>query len=766
MSLPLRTLIALPLTLLACASTPVPNECRGRCLDGGQIGADGGPNGAYPDLPEGPKPDVLPPTGEWPPVREGAQTCTLPAAPEVSEMEVEEVFPALDFTRPLFFGYANDGSQRRYVAEQGGRVWVFEGRPDVEGAQLFFEVPVSRSNNEEGLLGLAFHPAYAQNGKAYVYYSTPPENGERQTVLAEYRRAADGLTLDPATARLLLTVPQPYGNHKGGALLFGPDGFLYLGLGDGGAGGDPHNNGQNTQTLLGKVLRIDVDTSDATCLTPYGIPEDNPFALGRCGGGQAGGRPEIFAIGLRNPWRMSFDRESGRLWAGDVGQDEWEEISIIERGKNYGWRRVEGPECYDPESCDLEGFEPPVYSYNHQQGRSITGGYVYRGSAFPELWGSYVYADYNNGHVWALKVGPQGETDNRLLITTGMKITSLGEDPDGELYLVTFQSGTSLGRLKRRDQAPLPSPFPRTLSQTGCFADTASHTVGRQVVRFDVRHPFYSDGASKDRYLALPAGLAAGVDARGRFVLPEGSVLLKTFSYQPAGGAGLRRLETRLLVQRASGVEGYTYVWNEEQTDALLLTGGLNRELQTARGPQVWQFPSRTACLECHTQVAGGTLGTRIDQFNLDVSFGGRPQSQLEALRSSGYLTFEGAADALPKLPAPDDETAAVEARARAVLDVNCAMCHQPDGPAETQIDLRASTSLRDMKVCDVEPGQGELNVANARIVAPGEPQRSVLVERMNRRGRFQMPPLGTNVVDARGTALVGTWIADLRSCD
>ena len=240
MSLPLRTLIALPLTLLACASTRVPDECRGRCLDGGQIGADGGPNGAYPDLPEGPKPDVLPPTGEWPPVREGAQTCTLPAAPEVSEMEVEEVFPALDFTRPLFFGYANDGSERRYVAEQGGRVWVFEGRPDVEGAQLFFEVPVSRSNNEEGLLGLAFHPAYAQNGKAYVYYSTPPENGERQTVLAEYRRAADGLTLDPGTARLLLTVPQPYGNHKGGALLFGPDGFLYLGLGDGGAGGDPH----------------------------------------------------------------------------------------------------------------------------------------------------------------------------------------------------------------------------------------------------------------------------------------------------------------------------------------------------------------------------------------------------------------------------------------------------------------------------------------------------------------------------------------------
>ncbi|MEW6543785.1 MAG: PQQ-dependent sugar dehydrogenase [Nitrospirota bacterium] len=319
-------------------------------------------------------------------------------------------------SNPLFVTHAGDGSGRLFIVEQPGRIRIVRNgrlreRPflDLTGRVRFGE--------ERGLLGLAFHPAYVRNGRFVVNYTRAPDGA---TVIAEYRVSEDS-DLALQTEKVLLVVPQPYPNHNGGMAEFGPDGYLYAGLGDGGAGGDPENRGQNRQELLGKILRIDVDRG-----TPYAIPPDNPFAAG-------GGRPEIFALGFRNPWRFSFDRATGALWVADVGQDDWEEVDLVRPGGNYGWRIMEGAHCFLPRTgCPTEGLVLPVAEYANRGSRcSIIGGYVYRGSRIKGLVGVYVYGDYCSGEIFGLRDGqPQ------VLLSSGLKISSFGQDQAGELYVV------------------------------------------------------------------------------------------------------------------------------------------------------------------------------------------------------------------------------------------------------------------------------------------------------------------------------------------
>lgn len=317
---------------------------------------------------------------------------------------------------PVYVTHAGDGSGRLFVVEQPGRIRIVTGGRLLEAPFLDLTDRV-RYGGEQGLLGLAFHPAYRANGRFFVNYV---RRSDGATVIAEFRVSSDPDRAQPAE-KPLLVVAQPYPNHKGGMVEFGPDGLLYLALGDGGSAGDPGNRAQNTHELLGKLLRIDVDRG-----TPYAIPRDNPFAGG-------GGRPEIFAYGLRNPWRFSFDRETGELWAADVGQDDWEEIDLVTRGGNYGWRIMEGAHCFRPrEGCARGGLIPPVAEYGHEQGRcAITGGYVYRGRRLPALRGAYIYGDYCSGELFALTEG----RPHRLL-KTELQIASFGQDQDGELYVV------------------------------------------------------------------------------------------------------------------------------------------------------------------------------------------------------------------------------------------------------------------------------------------------------------------------------------------
>ena len=337
------------------------------------------------------------------------------SAGATSAIGLERVVGGL--ARPLFVTHAGDGSGRLFVVERAGRIRIVE-HGAVREPPFLDLTELVKSGGERGLLGLAFHPGFATNGRLFVDYTREPDGA---TVIAEYHAAAASPNRAEPLGRRLLTVDQPFANHNGGMLAFGPDGDLYIGLGDGGSGGDPGNRAQNPAALLGKILRIDVDGA-----RPYAIPLGNPFANG-------GGRPEIYALGLRNPWRFAFDRADGRLLAGDVGQNQVEEIDVIERGGNYGWPILEGPLCYRPKAgCDPTGLTPPVAHYRHDRGRcSVTGGYVYRGSALPGLVGTYLFGDFCSGEIFGLR---QGATS--VLLDTDLQIASFGEDGDGELYVV------------------------------------------------------------------------------------------------------------------------------------------------------------------------------------------------------------------------------------------------------------------------------------------------------------------------------------------
>jgi glucose/arabinose dehydrogenase len=355
-------------------------------------------------------------------------------ARSLPSIKLVRAFPRLAFRRPVLITHAGD--DRLFVLEQQGRILVFNNRSDVEAADVFLDLRsrVRTSHNEEGLLGLAFDPDYAHNRLFYVYYSA---SEPRRSVLARFTAdAVDPHRADPDSEHVILEVPQPYGNHNGGAILFGPDGYLYVSLGDGGWANDPRGHGQNLSTLLGSILRIDVRGQPDG--RPYAVPDDNPFV------DRPGARGEIWAYGLRNVWRMSFDRATGALWAGDVGQNAWEEIDLIVKGGNYGWSIREGAHPFR-QGASVDPLIEPVVEYPQRRGReligrSVTGGHVYRGQAIEGLVGAYVYGDYVTGRIWALRHadGVVREQREIYLRPARVYISSFGEDAEGELYVCAF----------------------------------------------------------------------------------------------------------------------------------------------------------------------------------------------------------------------------------------------------------------------------------------------------------------------------------------
>jgi len=345
-----------------------------------------------------------------------------------TEIGLEPAFPALALSLPVAALQAPGDPGRWFVVVKGGRVLTIPAGAPTASTFLDIGDRVNAVPNEAGLLGMAFHPGWQANREAFLSYTAPGTGAGVALVsrVSRFRSSDGGATLDPASEEILLSVDQPFANHNGGHLAFGPDGFLHLGLGDGGSGGDPQGHGQNTQTLLGTFLRLDVDGG-----APYAIPPGNPFA-------QGGGRPEIFAWGFRNPWRWSFDRLTGELWCGDVGQRTWEEVDRVQVGRNYGWNVREGAHCFGADPCATTGLENPVAEYSHSEGCSITGGYVYRGAAIPSLVGTYVYGDFCSGTIWGLApAAPQP----RVLVQSGLGISSFAEGSDGELYVLDYGPG-------------------------------------------------------------------------------------------------------------------------------------------------------------------------------------------------------------------------------------------------------------------------------------------------------------------------------------
>lgn len=684
-------------------------------------------------------------------------TCIAPERPVPADVTAElvRVFPALGFQQPVLAVQAPGDDSRWYVVEQAGVVRVFQNQDPVTVSSVFLDInPRVRSGGELGLLGLAFDPEFDANGRVFLHYTR--ESVRLESVLAMFTSPDGGETLDPASERILLTVGQPFAGNKGGHLAFGPDGMLYLSLGDGGSAGDPLNNAQNTQSLLGKVLRLDVSTG-----TGYTIPADNRFAGNmRCetGAGTAS-CPEIFALGLRDPGRFGFDSATGALWAGDAGQDSWEEVHRIQNGGNYGWNIREGLGCFDADDCPSvsggDSLLPPQAIYARDIGSSVTGGIVYRGSRTMELFGHYVFGDFVSGRI--LAHSPDSHAAPRVLLDSPLAISSFAEGIDGEIHVVDHGGG--LYRIDAMASGGS-SAIPELLSETGCVNPDEPSSPASGLIPFRINTQLWSDGATKERWIGLPNGQNIAVETDEDWQFPTGTVMVKKFSLNG------ELVETRLLMRHPDGSwAGYTYEWNADGTEATRVIGGKRRRF----GDQDWVYPNENDCLRCHTEAAGLTLGPETAQLNGEFTYAGtgRTANQLATLEAIGVLQppLAGEPDSLPAYPDPLGTSASIGDRARSLLHANCSACHRPGGPTPSSMDLRFSTPLAATNACDIRPFRGDLGIAEARLIAPGDPDRSILLVRDGRRDSAGMPPLGSLIVNEASLSLLREWIAGLTSC-
>lgn len=690
------------------------------------------------------------------------------------------------------------------VWEREGRVWTFKNFFGVTEKKLVLDVSNQCQGwDDSGLLGIAFHPGFATNHFMFVYYTwlkpgtvTGSPNSRPVPNLPDtYHDRLERYTLDtngvaiPDSVKIFVDLTNQTVWHHGGGMFFHPaNGFLYWTDGDNSVG---DNDQTITKSLYSGVFRVDVDCrgGDLSHAPPrqptngftanYFIPNDNPFV------GQPNALEEFFCLGLRSPHRMTFDAPTGKIFIGDVGESSREEIDVINPGEsalNFQWNRCEG---------NLGKLEPPftgisrrpVLDYSHSEGRAVIGGYVYRGQEFAhDLGGKYIFGDNVMRTVWALDetttpftktllcVLPKGEGPNAGTDYTGL--SSFGTDAAGELYLCQMSSiGGRIYKLQRGGPPPAKKILPKLLSQTGTFADLEKLSPSAALIPYVVNSPLWSDGAIKSRWFALPTNTFIGFSANGEWTFPAGSVFVKNFDLpvDETNPKALRRLETRLLVRDTDGtVYGASYKWRADHSDADLVSAGMNEDLEikTANGTrtQRWFYPGRQDCITCHTTISGGVLGLKTRQLNGDFKYpNGVTDNQLRTLNHLGL--FDTPLDdkkifRLPKLTAVTDPRASPNLRIRSYLDANCAMCHRPGG-AGAFFDARFDTPLAKQNLIN-GPVQNPLGISGAKVIAPGDTNKSILFRRISLVGENQMPPLGKNVVDEKAVAVFAKWINDL----
>jgi uncharacterized repeat protein (TIGR03806 family) len=698
--------------------------------------------------------------------RPSNKTCLAPArATGSTTLATERVFPNLSFKNQMVeMMQVPSDSSRWFVVERFGTVRVFENKQDVKAYTDFVDITarVDSSCAECGLLGMAFHPDFPATPRVYVTYTSKDRPlGGPDTHLSEFTSNDGGLTLDPASERVIFTIQKEGEHHHGGRIGFGRDGLLYMSTGDGFSVGT--DNGQLLTTLRGKMLRIDIRGTTGTAL--YKIPADNPFAASTSLCNQTGNGPqncpEIYAWGLRNPWRWNFDRETGDIWLGDVGESDIEEVDLIKRGGNYGWRCYEGTLDISKKwrtggACaGKTDLLPPVAQFTHDTGHVVIGGVVYHGKAIPGMAGRYIFGSFG-GLIWDIPT----DTKPTLTITgglqSGLQPSSFNEGNDGEIYLTNIYRN-----LQRIVAAGATTGGPAAkLSATGCVNASNATQPASGLIPYEPNAKLWSDGASKERWMALPDGKNVTVNADGDWDFPNGTVLVKNFRLDN------RLIETRLFMRHPDGVwAGYSYEWNTDQTDATLVKGGKTVTV----GGQTWHYPSEAQCLQCHTEAAGFSLGLETKQlaFNIEYPQTGRDAHQLLTLNEIKVLTPPIAnPTAQEPYRDPKGTVGTLGERARAYLHSNCSQCHRPNGGSTANMDLRYSTALADTKACGVAPGLGDLGIANAKLIAPGDAAHSVLVSRMNRRDAYGMPVIGSAKVDAEGVALITEWVNSLTSCN
>jgi len=752
---------------------------------------------------------------------------------------VKRTLPKLQVKQPLSL-YVEPGTASFLLIQHLGswsgpaRILRFEGSPDVDKTETLLDI--------DGVAyGLAFHPQYAKNGYVYIGSNRPTNGKPKHNRVSRYtiERQAP-FRLDPKSEVVILEWASD--GHNGCDLAFGPDGMLYISTGDGTSDSDTNDVGQSMNDLLAAMLRIDVD--HPVDGKPYSIPKDNPFLdlPGAC--------PEIWAYGFRNPWRITFDSKTGHLWVGQNGQDQWEQVILCKKGENYGWSVMEGG--YPFQLQRKRGPTPivkPVVDHPHSEARSLTGGVVYHGASLPELTGAYIYGDWSTGKIWGLKHDGAKLTWHKELTDTTLQITGFALDHQGELLVIDH--GTGFYRLEPTPAETAPSNFPRKLSETGLFTSTQDYRPDPALIPYSVNAPLWSDGAIKDRFIALPGDTHIDFGTGRGWNCPEGTVLVKSFSLELEAGnpASRRRVETRLLTKQQNEWIGYSYQWNDEQTDAVLVELPGKDQIFTIRDPavasgtkqQTWHFPSRTECMVCHSRAANYVLGLTELQMNKLHDYGGVVDQQLRTLEHLGVLRVNireheaqfhrpfvwveerlksllnvvapspkkkptkeplsqsiarSIADRLliepvrkpwrdvrkaiavrlerhpiavawlPKRPEeyrsladPSDSQADLDRRARSYLHANCSQCHVEAGGGNALMELEFTATIEKLRLFDIRPQHHTFGLPDARLVAPGKPESSVLLKRLSHRGQGQMPPLATSIADREGIELLTEWI-------
>lgn len=711
-----------------------------------------------------------------------------------------DAYPNLGFEKPIFLA-EEPGANRLLVAEQGGVIYAISLDSTTSTKTLFLDIdPRTYTVTESGLLSFAFHPRYALDSSyIYLFYHWR-NNGTGPVYWRVSRFTVSAGAADPNSELVLIHQMDRANNHNGGSLFFGNDGFLYISVGDEGGQNNQYNNCQSiSNRLYGGILRIDVDRNPATShpilrqpnqiagndnsfTANYFIPDSNPF------NNPAGTvLEEFYAIGLRNPYRVTYDGTTNAIWCGEVGQNAREEINLIEAGGNYEWAfgegTINGPQ--GAPGAPLGTLEPPVWAYDHGQGNCVIGGYLYRGPAHPDLHGKYVFADNGSKRLWSMAYTPGLPPVVTQLMTLPFgssynSISSFGTDADGELYILKFDDNTPNGKIYRlgRQNPGAPEP-PPLLSMTGAFQNLASLQPADFMIPYSMNVPFWSDAALKSRWLILPNDGTHNTPAeriryaeQGNWILPAGAVVVKHFEIQTdeSNPALTRRLETRFLVKGSdSKWYGITYRWRDDQTDAELLAGGRSDTLSisTPNGPRetVWYYPERSECLSCHNEPSGGTLGLKTRQLNKDHLYPltGKTANQLTTFTYLGMFENEPDTSALGALltSAPSANAALpLEDRARSYLDANCSSCHRPGTGVLADFDARLITPFASSGLFYALP-HTSLGLADPRVIVPQDLEHSTLFRRLSAvHEPYAMPPMAKNLLDSAGVDLIESWIS------
>jgi glucose/arabinose dehydrogenase len=715
----------------------------------------------------------------------------VPANPPPLTTSVVPAFNSVAFSQPVCLASPPGDPSRLFVCEKGGLLRLI---PDVTAANpqaiTFLDLPAAlpvgesiATASEMGLLSVAFHPNYASNRQFYLFYSVNKGGAQYQRVSRFLVHDDNPNLADEDSEEVVIEQLDQAGNHNGGDMHFGPDGYLYISLGDEGGQNDAFQNGQKiTQDFFSALLRIDVDKKPGNpppnphpAIRPsggparYAVPFDNPFVQGwdgRFNGVEIADlttvRTEFWAVGFRNPWRFSFDPATGDLWLGDVGQDQWEEVNLIEKGGNYGWSTRDGNQA-GPRPVSGATLIDPLYQYAHgsgsMQGNSITGGIIYRDNRFSMLTGAYIFADYVSGNLWSLRRNPTGPPTVTRIAGQG-NISAFGTDPsNGDILMANLG-----GDIKRLISTPGAGSFPQTLTATGVFSDVPSLTPAPELVPYEVNVPFWSDHARKRRWYHLPSGQTMIWSKDDPWTFPAGSFWVKHFDLEldRDNPSSTRRIETRLFVKNASGAYGVSYKWNDEGTEATLVADegddfDLNITEQGNPSIQRWHIPSRAECMICHNAEAGYALSFNTRQLNREGSNG----NLLTTMKNEGCFSNPvPSPNLLPRHLRADEVDQSLEGRVRSYLAVNCAYCHQT-GPNPATWNGDPTLTLDETGLINgtaTNNGGDPLN----KLIVPGNVARSVIHARVARAPGFTpMPPLGSNERDRVSMDLLADWITN-----